>query len=119
MAANAALYSVVRLDPIKAVVFVGERDSRLLGVGQSAELNADAYPGRSFPGRVARIAPVFQSATRLARVELELANPDGALKPGMFVRATLELAHVEDAVSVPSDALLERDGRSGVTVAPA
>ncbi|MDF1799201.1 MAG: efflux RND transporter periplasmic adaptor subunit [Planctomycetota bacterium] len=116
VAANAPLYSVVQLDPIKAVVFVGERDYRLLRVGQEAELTADAYPGRSFQGVVARIAPVFQRTTRQARVELELANPDGRLKPGMFVRATLELAHVDAATSVPADALVERDGTSGVLV---
>ncbi len=114
--ANAPLLTVVQLDPVVAVVFVAERDYRLLEVGQRAVLSTDAYPGRTFEGRVARIAPVFRSATRQARVELEIANPDAALKPGMFVRATLELEHVADAVTVPWGALAERGGEDGVLV---
>lgn len=111
---NAALLSVVQLDPIIAVVFVAERDYRLLSVDQRATLATDAFPDRTFEGRVVRIAPVFQSATRQARVEVELENPSGALKPGMFVRATLELDHVADATSVPVAAVTERGGADAV-----
>ncbi|QDU68159.1 efflux RND transporter periplasmic adaptor subunit [Engelhardtia mirabilis] len=116
---NAALMTVVRLDPIEAVVYVAERDYRLLSVDQRAVLSTDAYPGRSFEGRVVRIAPVFRSATRQARVEIELPNPDSALKPGMFVRATLELSHVDEALSVPADAVTEREGKTGVLLVDA
>ncbi|MEX1026030.1 MAG: efflux RND transporter periplasmic adaptor subunit [Planctomycetota bacterium] len=113
---NGALFSVVQLDPIVAVVFVAERDYRLLALGQQAVLTTDAFPGRTFEGRLARISPVFRSASRQARVELELGNPDAALKPGMFVRATLELDHVDNAITVPYEALTERDDRTGVLV---
>jgi len=113
---NTPLLSVVQLDPILAAAFVAERDYRLLSIGQRAALTTDAYPGRTFEAHVARIAPVFRSNTRQARVELELANPELLLKPGMFARATLELDHEEDAVSVPFDALCEREGVTGLMV---
>lgn len=113
---NTALLSIVRIDPIIAVVSVAERDYRSLSLEQRAVLTTDAYPGRKFSGRVARIAPVFNRATRQARVELELENSDGALKPGMFVRATLELEHVDDATIVPAEALTERGDVYGVFV---
>lgn len=112
--ANTPLLSIVELDPILAVVYVAERDYGLLAVGQAAELATDAVPGRTFAGRVLRIAPIFRRSTRQARVEIELANPLEELKPGMFVRASLELARAEDAVHVPLAALTERAGATGV-----
>lgn len=114
--AGAALLSIVELDPIVGVVFVPERDYARIAVGQTARLVTDTHPGRAFEGRVTRIAPVFRSSTRQARVELEVENADEALKPGMFLRATLDLEHVEEATIVPYDALAERDGRTGLFV---
>jgi len=116
VAANGALLSIVQLDPIVAVVFAPERDYARLAAGQTATLATDAYPGRAFEARVARIAPVFRRATRQARVELSVANPDELLKPGMFVRATIDLGTVEDAVVVPFDAVTERGDELGLFV---
>ena len=114
--ANTPLMTIVELDPIVGVVFVPERDYARLAVGQLATLVTDAHPGRTFEGRVTRIAPVFRRATRQARVELQVDNADEALKPGMFVRATIDLERVEDALVVPFDALTERAGETGVFV---
>ncbi|MGD8309132.1 MAG: efflux RND transporter periplasmic adaptor subunit, partial [Chromatiales bacterium] len=116
VSANAPLLRIVELDPITGVFFVTERDYALLGPGQAASLATDAYPGEAFQGRIVRIAPVFRETTRQARVELRVANPDGRLKPGMFVRATVVLDRARDAVIVPEQALVTRDGRSGVFV---
>ncbi len=113
---NTPLLSIIRIHPIIAVVSVAERDYRGLSLDQRAVLTTDAYPGREFDGRIVRIAPIFNRATRQARVELELANSDGALKPGMFVRATLELDHVDDATIVPSEALTDRADITGLFV---
>ncbi len=112
------LVSLVALDPIVAVVFVPERDFSRLAVDQRATFTTDAYPGQTFPGRVARIAPVFRRSTRQVRVELEVQNADLRLRPGMFVRATLELDHADEATIVPVDALITREGIEGVFVVP-
>ncbi|MGB0331821.1 MAG: efflux RND transporter periplasmic adaptor subunit [Planctomycetota bacterium] len=112
------LVSLVALDPIVAVVFVPERDFSRLAVDQRATFTTDAYPGQSFSGRVARIAPVFRRSTRQVRVELEVRNTDLRLRPGMFVRATLELDHADEATVVPVDALITREGIEGVFVLP-
>jgi RND family efflux transporter MFP subunit len=116
VAANANLLRIVEIDPINAVVFVTERDYSRLTTGQPAILTTDAYPGQRFEGRIERIAPVFREATRQARVELTVANSDVLLKPGMFIRATVVLAQVADAMSVPEPAITLRDGQSGVFV---
>ncbi len=116
VSANTPLLSIVALDPIIAVVSVPERDYARIALDQRASLTTDAYPRRTFEGRVARIAPVFTRSTRQARVELAVSNAERALKPGMFVRATIELEQVEDAISVPVNALVERDAGTGIFV---
>ncbi|MEQ9459347.1 MAG: efflux RND transporter periplasmic adaptor subunit [Phycisphaeraceae bacterium] len=111
VAANTSLLTIVALDPIKAVVFVTEADYGLLQSGQLVALRTDAYPGRVFRGTVTRVSPVFESSSRQARVELEVPNPEGLLKPGMFVRVEMVLSRVEDALMVPEVALVRRADR--------
>ncbi len=114
VAANTPLLRIVELDPIAGVVFVTERDYALLQPGQAVTLATDAFPGEVFQGQIARIAPVFQQATRQAEVKLSIANPQQRLKPGMFIRATVVLAREPDAVIVPEQALTRREDRFGV-----
>lgn len=111
---NSALLRIVELNPIVCAVQVPERDYGLLAPGQEGVLETDSYPGQAFRGKVERIAPVFRSSTRQARVELQVSNPEERLKPGMFVRATLELGAAEDATIVPYASLIERSGVTGV-----
>lgn len=115
---NAAIVSVVTLDPLKAVVTVTERDYGRIAVGQEATLLADGAPGRTFDAVVTRIAPVFRETSRQARVELRVDNADGALKPGMFARIVLVLSEEEAAAIVPLAALVRRDGLDAVFVVP-
>jgi RND family efflux transporter MFP subunit len=113
---KAPLLSIVELDPLTGVIFVPEKDYARLEPGQPASLATDAFPAERFEGRIDRIAPVFQEATRQARIELRIGNPKHRLKPGMFIRATVELERVPDATIVPERALTERDDRTGVFV---
>ena len=114
---NAPLFSVVDLDPVIAVFFVTERDYGRIVADQPAVLDVDAWPwAGTFPGRVARVSPVFDAASRQARVEVAVPNADAALKPGMFARVSVSLQQIEDAVTVPTDALTRRDGKSTVFV---
>ena len=116
VSANAPLLRIVEIDPITAVFFVTERDYALLEPEQVASLRTDAFPGETFAGRIARIAPVFRESTRQARVEVWLDNSGVRLKPGMFVRAEVVLDRVAEATIVPEQALVRRDGRDGVFV---
>lgn len=112
--ANTPLLRIVELNPITVAFYVTERDYALLKQEQRARLDTDAYPGESFDGRVVRISPVFRESTRQARVELRVENPELRLKPGMFVRVTLTLHQADDALIVPEQALVTRDGQPGV-----
>ncbi len=114
VSANDPLVRIVELDPVTAVFHVTEANYGRLRPGQEAVLATDAYPGRTFTGRIARIAPVFRESTRQARVELRVDNPERLLKPGMYARARVTLERVADAVVVPAQALVTRDGETGV-----
>lgn len=114
--ANTPLFSIVELQPIQAVIHVTERDYGMLNKGQAVRLRTDAYPGQTFAGEVARVAPVFRETSRQARVEVTVDNPEGKLKPGMFIRATTVLGQAEDATILPEAALARRDDRDVVFV---
>ncbi|MBN2807930.1 MAG: efflux RND transporter periplasmic adaptor subunit [Deltaproteobacteria bacterium] len=114
IAANGALFSIVELDVVVAVIEVSEKDYAKIVLGEPATLTTDAFPGKIFTGSVQRIAPVFQPATRQARIEILVPNPELLLKPGMFGRCTLVLEQVADALSVPETALCRRRQQTGV-----
>jgi len=118
VSANTPLLSIVELDPVVGVIFVTEKDYSRLGPDQPARLATDAWPGTAFEGRISRISPVFRTSTRQARVELMVGNPGHRLKPGMFIRATVTLDKVSDALIVPQQAITRRDDRSGLFVLP-
>ncbi len=112
--ANSPVLSLVALDPLRAVVFATESDYMRLRNGQQAEIRSDALPGRAFDGEIARLAPVFREASRQAQVEIRVPNPEGLLKPGMFVRARIQVEERDNAQIIPRDALVEREDRRGV-----
>jgi RND family efflux transporter MFP subunit len=114
ISANTAIVSVVDMQHLIAVVFVSERDYPRLSIGQDAVVLTDAYRGGTFPATVARIAPLFREASRQARVELEVPNQDGRLKPGMFVRVRVQLDQKDDALVAPLAAVIERAGETGL-----
>lgn len=112
--ANAPVVSVVTLDPLKAVVFVTERDYSGLRVGQTATITTDSAPGESFEATIERISPVFLETSRQARVELRVPNPDDRLRPGMFARVRIVIRADEPPSVVPLTAVVRRDGRDVV-----
>ncbi|MBX3178821.1 MAG: efflux RND transporter periplasmic adaptor subunit [Candidatus Hydrogenedentes bacterium] len=116
VSANAPLLSIVELSPITGTIFVTERDYARIAVNQEATLQTDAFPGEQFAARVARISPIFRQESRQARVELLVENPDARLKPGLFIRVTIELARETDATIVPEAALTSRADVDGVFI---
>ncbi|OOG27715.1 efflux transporter periplasmic adaptor subunit [Thioalkalivibrio denitrificans] len=112
--ANMPVLALVEPNPLRAVVFVTERDYARLRPGQEVVLTTEAYPGETFAGIVSRLAPEFRETSRQARVEINVPNPDLRLRPGMFVEASIRVRHIENATIVPVDALVERGGAPGV-----
>ncbi|MDR0882627.1 MAG: efflux RND transporter periplasmic adaptor subunit [Candidatus Adiutrix sp.] len=106
--ANTPLLNVVALAPLLVVVEVMEKDYPKIRVGQEAELRTEAWPGEVFHGRVLRVAPVLSATSRQARVELEVANDDLRLKPGMFAEVVFIFKEVQNVWSVPQDVPFRR-----------
>jgi membrane fusion protein, multidrug efflux system len=117
LAANTPVFALVGIDRLVAVAYAPERDYPRLATGQAVTVRADALGERSFPGVLARLAPVVREASRQARLEVAVANPEQVLKPGMFVRLEIELARKDDALLVPRAALVERTGAYGLFLA--
>jgi RND family efflux transporter MFP subunit len=116
LSANEPIISVIDLDALRAITFITDRDLARLRIGQPVEVRSDALPGRTFEGRVQRIAPLLREDTRQARVEISVPNPDRRLNPGFFVRLEIEIEQLENALVVPEDALTRLDGQRGVFV---
>jgi HlyD family secretion protein len=111
---NVMLLSVVDISIVRLVVNLVERDLNKVSVGAGAAVTVDAYPGERFAGRVARVAPVLDPATRTAEMEIEVPNATGRLKPGMYARVRLISANKENALVVPKSALVTSQDRRGV-----
>jgi membrane fusion protein, multidrug efflux system len=114
---NAPVASVVDIRTVRMVANLVEKDMQRVPAGTSANVEVDAYPGEKFRGRVGRVAPVFDPATRTAEIEIEVPNGDFRLKPGMYSRVQLTIATKADAVTVPRNALVDLEGKSGVFIA--
>jgi membrane fusion protein, multidrug efflux system len=84
---------------------VTEKDSGQLKVGQVVRVAVDAYPGRTFDGKITAIEPQISTDTRNIHVQATLANPDHILKPGMFVTTTVVLPDKPAVVTVPETAV--------------
>jgi RND family efflux transporter MFP subunit len=110
------LLQVVDVDPALITIPVAERDTAFLTTGMTGTVRVDALPGRSFQGMVSTIGPVLAPATRTAEVRITVPNPARLLRPGMTARVDLVLVTRTDAVVVPVDAVLDRDGAKSLFV---
>jgi RND family efflux transporter MFP subunit len=114
---NAPLVDVVDIGRVRLVANIVEKDLKEIQTGEMARVEVDAYPGEVFSGRIARVAPVLDPATRTAPMEVEIPNPRFRLKPGMYARVTITTDERKDALLVPSNAVVDVGGRRGVFLA--
>ena len=106
--------SVVDISSVRLVANVVERDLRLVNTGDPALVEVDAFPGESFKGRIARVAPVLDPATRTAEIEIEVPNAGFRLKPGMYARMSVTIDSRTGATLLPRAALVDYAGKRGV-----
>jgi membrane fusion protein, multidrug efflux system len=111
---NAPVVSVVDISRLRLVANVVEKDLRLVNVGDPANVEVDAYPGETFKGRIARVAPVLDPATRTAPMEVEVPNADNRLKPGMYAKVLLTIEERKGTTLVPKVAVVDFEGQRGV-----
>ena len=115
--AGTVLFHVADLSQVWVQLEAYETDLPHLAVGQPVDLSITSLPGETFEGRVAFIDPVIDPKTRTARVRVEVPNPDGVLRPGMFAEAVIESPVAEaGTLTVPASAVLFTGRRSVVYV---
>lgn len=110
------LFRVADLSRVWIEADVFEKDLALVAEGQRAVATFEALPGRSFEARVTYVYPTVSVESRTGRVRLELPNPRGALKPGMYARVRLEAPALDPTVVVPRTAVMSTGTRSLVFV---
>jgi RND family efflux transporter MFP subunit len=99
-----ALYVVERRDRMRAVVEVPETDATWVSKGARATIRIPALKGRTFAGEVARTSYSLDRTTRTLVAEIDLPNPDDALRGNMYVNATITTERL-DVLSVPASAI--------------
>jgi HlyD family secretion protein len=114
------LFTVAQLDKVRMRVAVPERDVPWVKVGKKAEFRANSIPARVFPGTITRSACRVDPSSRTMLVEVDFANPDGTLVPGMYGEATLILDDRPDRLVLPTRAVHhDNAGKGSVLVAAA
>jgi RND family efflux transporter MFP subunit len=84
-----AIVTVARVDTLRVFITVNEREIAGVAVGKEAHVEVDAFPGRTFSGKVVRLSPALDPATRTLDAEVQLDNRAGELYPGMYGRGAI------------------------------
>jgi cobalt-zinc-cadmium efflux system membrane fusion protein len=100
------LFTIADLAQVWVVCDVFENDLGEVQLGDSAEIRLNAFPDRTFKGKVADISRVLDPNTRSAKVRIVLGNADGALRPGMYAVATFRSRKLTSRVVVPATAIM-------------
>jgi membrane fusion protein (multidrug efflux system) len=101
--------TVQQIERLKLQADVPDTEIGWLDVGREGVVEVDAFPDRSFEAEIYYVSPAADRSTRTFTVELELANREGLLRPGMITRVTLLRRSVSDGIVIPLDAVLVRE----------
>ena len=110
------------LSSIRARVQVDEIDSGKIKLGQEASITVDAVPGKAFEGKVVGIGTILKQASfdrpqKVNDTYIEFKNVDTKLlRPGMSLKAQIQVGKYDQVVVIPLSSIQERDGRSFVQV---
>ncbi|MFW6363630.1 MAG: efflux RND transporter periplasmic adaptor subunit [Spirochaeta sp.] len=101
---------------LEILTMISERYISRITPGRSAEVFLDAFPDELFPARIAQISPVVDRQTRTLETTLRFNRADSRIRPGMFARVQIILEERPDALVVPQNAVMRRDGNIYVYV---
>jgi RND family efflux transporter MFP subunit len=110
MSSSLPILTVGQLSPIvKVMINVSENDLTLVRAGMPVDVTFDAFHGETFNGKIERIHPTVDTATRTFSVEVQISNRDERILPGMFARVEINLGN-KDNVVVPDRAIVKQTG---------
>jgi len=102
------------MDVLRVFIAINEHSAAGVTVGKDAHVELDALPGRSFRGRVVRLAPAFDPTTRTLDAEVHLVNDSDVLRPGMYGRGSVVVEVHPRAFVIPAAALQVSAGQKYV-----
>jgi membrane fusion protein, multidrug efflux system len=105
VAAGTAIVTLQQLDPMFVDFYLPQQALGEIAVGQKVEVTADAYPGRTFDGVVSSLNSKVDSSSRMLQVRANVANPDGALLPGMYLSVSVASGAPRSLVTIPLSAV--------------
>ena len=111
-----ALYQVSDLSAVWVVADVAEQDIGLVKTGSKARIRINAYPDKSFEGKITYVYPTLKMETRSVQVRVELSNPGLLLKPSMFAQVELPVSAKGLVLTVPVSAVIDSGTRQVVLV---
>jgi RND family efflux transporter MFP subunit len=113
---SGAIVSIAKYKPLRVFAYVPQNIAPFIRDGDPATITAAGYPGQKFTGTITRHPEALSPDTRTMLVEVDLANENRALFPGMYATAEFTVAMGTGAPMVPDDALVFRDGKVYVPV---
>jgi membrane fusion protein, copper/silver efflux system len=113
---GASLFRIADLSTVRAALHIYEKDLASVRVGSEAVLRTASAPGREYKGRIFRMGNVVDEKTRTVEALVDLPNPDGTLRQGLYLEADIAMPAGENAVFVPEAAVLEIGDRKVVFV---
>jgi RND family efflux transporter MFP subunit len=113
---NGKIVTLVKINPLRLRADIPESSVAAVRTGQTINVTVDAFPNRTFTGRVVRIGPSLDEKTRALTVEAEVANSGNLLRPGMFAKSRLITSANAPAVMVPQRAVVTVAGLSKIFV---
>jgi Cu(I)/Ag(I) efflux system membrane fusion protein len=117
VSAGATLVKITGIGTVWLEAEVPEAQAALAVAGKRVDATLTAYPGRTLSGRIIAVLPEANAETRTLRVRIELPNPDGRLKPGMFARVHLQPGRPQTVLQVASEAVIRSGTRNLVLIA--
>ena len=106
---SAPIFTVEQIKPVKLLVAVSESDYSKIKKGDKVSVKADAFPDLTFDGKIERIYPTIDPATRTFTVEVVVPNNYSTLRPGMFARVTVNFGTNRNVV-IPDVAVVKQQG---------
>ena len=108
-AMSAPIYTVEQIKPVKLLVGISESEYTKVKKGDPVEITADALPGKTFYGKIGKIYPTIDPATRTFTSEVVVDNNYNTLRPGMFARVTVDFGSNNNVV-IPDVAVIKQQG---------
>lgn len=114
--AGTPLFTLIRVDPIKLIFSVPEKEVERIKTGQQVSFRVESLPGQEHSARITLIHPVLDDRTRTLKVEAQAPNRGRLLKPGLFARVIIYTDSLKELLAIPGTAIISENNRHLVFV---